>query len=83
MIQFTTPDTTLVLPNVVFDGTEKPWVTITQGTGAGATEIEVDDLDVTTEGTDTVIQFTLTQEQTGALSVGRANLQLNWLTSDG
>lgn len=82
MIQFTTPAVTLTVKGVTFDGTEKVWVSIRQKTGGGTeNKIDIDDATVDTSGTDPVITFTLTQEQTASLSLGAALIQVNWITT--
>lgn len=77
MIQFTTPAVTLTVKGVTFDGTEKVWVSIRQADK----KIDIDDATVDTSGTDPVITFTLTQEQTASLSLGAALIQVNWITT--
>lgn len=77
MIQFTTPAVTLTVKGVTFDGTEKVWVSIRQADK----KIDIDDATVDSSGTDPVITFTLTQEQTAGLSLGAALIQVNWITT--
>lgn len=78
MIQFTTPAVTLTVKGVTFDGTEKVWVSIRQADK----KIDIDDATVDSSGTDPVITFVLTQEQTAGLSLGAALIQVNWITTD-
>lgn len=77
MIQFTTPAVTLTVKGVTFDGTEKVWVSIRQADK----KIDIDDATVDASGTDPVITFVLTQEQTAGLSIGAALVQVNWVTT--
>ena len=83
MSQFTTPAVTLTVKGVTFDGTERVWVSIQQSAGLSSNEIVIDDATVDTSGTDPVITFTLTQEQTSGLAIGAALIQVNWITSGG
>lgn len=46
-------------------------------------ELTVEDADVTLDGGDTVITFSLTQEQSATFREGRARVEVNWVDADG
>ncbi len=83
MIQFTSPAITLTVRGATWDGTERVWVSIRQQAGGIEDGIDIEDATVDVSGASPVVTFRLTQEQTSALSLGTALLQVNWVTSDG
>lgn len=73
MRRYTTPTHTLTVEGI--DLTEaKVWVTYENVSG----RFSVTDMDVTLDGENSVIEVTLTEQQTASLSVGKAKVQVNW-----
>lgn len=78
MIQYTTPTLHLVVEDV--DITEQEvYVTIRQGRH----ETTISDVELTLEEEDTHIRVPMTQEQTGNMRRGDAEVQVNWLDQAG
>lgn len=74
MIQYTTPTLHLVVEGA--DITQHTvYVTIRQG----VREVTLTDVELTLEGEDTHIRASLTQQQTGGLRKGDAEVQVNWV----
>lgn len=87
MRAYTTATQTLTVQGRDLTGC-KVWVTYSQRrspTSKSATVVMVEGaaLSVTKSGSDTVIGVTLSQEQSGQLVEGVAEVQVNWMTSGG
>lgn len=85
MIRYTTPTITLVAKGITLENTVRIWASVEQHDGCGNVEIEVEVPQASAEviGGSVYVPVTLTQEQTGRLHKGFAQVQLNWITSDG
>lgn len=74
MRQFTTNEDTIKVCDA--DLTEaKVYVTYAQG----SRKVTVTDVDVAFNGKDSVVTIKLDQSQTGTFTVGKANVQVNWV----
>lgn len=74
MRRYTTPTHTLTVEGVDLTNASI-WVTYE---GADGNTFTVTDMDVTLEGDNTVLEVTLTEEQTASLATGNARVQVNW-----
>lgn len=84
MIRYTTPTHTLIVGGVDLTDCDV-YVSYRQvkGSSKNANSADIDDPTVAYDGTDTVITVPLTQLQTGGFTPGRAQVQVNWITSSG
>ena len=48
-----------------------------------SSKLTIEDADVALDGEDTVITFSLTQEQSATFREGRARVEVNWVDADG
>lgn len=90
MRQYTTPTLELRIAGVVLDADDKVWVSLEQGPDDTPNhawtkhlDIEIAPEDVDVDGTDTVVNMTLTQNQSAGFAPGRVNVQVNWVTAGG
>lgn len=74
MRRYTTPTHTLTVEGADLTGASI-WVTYE---GSAGNTFTVTDMDVTLDGEDTVLEITLTEEQTASLATGKARVQVNW-----
>lgn len=75
MRRYTTPTHELTVEGHDLTAADRVWVTYRQG---GRTwDLEPSSAELS--GEDTVLTVELTQEQTGALAVGTARVQVNWM----
>ena len=77
MRRYTTPTLPLTVRGADLTACDV-WVTITQGAYRLERKVEC-----SYDGTDTTIELTLTQEETGALKRGKSKVQVNWIDAQG
>lgn len=78
MRRYTTPTMELVVQGIDLTASDV-YVTMRQQ----GRELTIENADVALDGEDTIITFSLTQEQSATFREGRARLQVNWLDADG
>ena len=80
MIRYTTPTITLTIKDFHFPENSNVYVTFRQS----KSEITKTDLAITEDGEDTVVEVTLTQNDTQAFKAGdTVFVQVNWVTPSG
>ena len=84
MRRYTTPEDTFVIHGVDLTGCDVV-VSYRQliGHSTNAHQLDIDDPEVSFDGTDTTLTVRLTQEQTGGFQAGQCMVQVNWIDPDG
>lgn len=77
MIPYTTPTYELAIEGANLVGADI-CVSFRQNTNCKAS-LDVTDVTVALDGEDSIVTFTLTQEQTGRFKVGPIKVQVNWI----